>query len=89
MEMKICDVDRLVALYLVLQPVPTSLINSTINDASSQSEIIAQLLKNPHLDAYPPTPEYQRRTWKSIITTLEENGLVGRYYTQPCIITTL
>ncbi|KAG9122274.1 hypothetical protein FRC07_001429, partial [Ceratobasidium sp. 392] len=66
------NIDRLVALYLALQPISSSLIDSV---ASSQDEIIAQLLKNPHLDAYPPTPEYQRRIWKSIVTRLEENGV--------------
>ncbi|KAG8679355.1 hypothetical protein FRC09_019030, partial [Ceratobasidium sp. 395] len=72
MKLEMTDIDRLVALYLALQPIPTSLIDSL---ASSQNEIIAQLLRNPHLDAYPPTPEYQRRIWKRIVTTLEERDV--------------
>jgi hypothetical protein len=89
MEIKIRDIGQLVALYLSLQPMPTSLINSVISDASSRGEMIAQLLTNPHLDTYPPAPEYQRRIWKSIVTALEDNELVSRCYTHPRTTATL
>ncbi|KAG8739336.1 hypothetical protein FRC10_005762 [Ceratobasidium sp. 414] len=69
---EISNTDRLVALYLALRPIPPSLVDSV---ASCQGEIIAQLLKNPHLAAYPPTPEYQRRSWKTIVAALEENDV--------------
>ncbi|QRV83438.1 ubiquitin family protein [Ceratobasidium sp. AG-Ba] len=72
MKLEKSPIDRFVALYLALQPIPPSLIESI---ASSQDEIAAQLLKNPHVEAYPPTPEYQRRAWKSIVATLEEHSV--------------
>ncbi|KAG8691896.1 hypothetical protein FRC08_010067 [Ceratobasidium sp. 394] len=72
MKSETSNADQLVALYLALQPIPSSLVDST---ASWQHEIITQLLQNPHLDTYPPAPEYQRRTWKSIVAALEENDV--------------
>ncbi|KAG9104120.1 hypothetical protein FRC06_005236 [Ceratobasidium sp. 370] len=72
MKLEINNSDRLVALYLALQPIPPSLVDSA---ASWQHKIIAQLLKNPHLAAYPPAPEYQRRAWKTIVAALEENDV--------------
>lgn len=69
------DIDRVVSLYLALQPLPTTIIAKAIVDEQSQQKLIDQIVKNPHLIAYPPAPEYQKKFWKSVVAALEAKDL--------------
>ncbi|KAF8604009.1 hypothetical protein BDV93DRAFT_522816 [Ceratobasidium sp. AG-I] len=65
-------VERIAALYLVLQPLTPPVIVQAVEDPTSQDLLVQQILRNPHVISYPPALDYQRRAWKSIIAALEE-----------------
>ena len=70
-------VERIAALYLVLQPLTAPMIARAVEHPTSQDLLVQQILSNPHVILYPPALDYQRRAWKSIVTALEETEMVS------------